>query len=414
MKFFWVGAAYPEGINAVMEKLNEENLKNMSYDVLKEKIYDAGLDYVSKGWSSALELMGYEMEYVMYNAEILQHKWYIENVKKTVDEVTLEEILYLQIKKFKPQIIYVNDCLSESFINRLRNDISALRLVIAWSGSAVAKNTHLINMWRSVDFILCCAPESVRYLKAQGAKCFHMNHAFFYDDKFIYPATKCENAVTFIGSLIRNKDYHMFREKMLLELSRKMPVKIYSPSACCKLHSYIKALFKIGIYDLLQALPFVDTFLGNKFERLSELKNAGRPLLPVNSSLKTYLCRPVFGFEMLDVLHSSEVVLNIHADSSPQYASNMRLYEATGVNSCLLTDHKENIGELFKVNEEIVTYTCVEDCVEKASWLIKHPDVRKRIAIAGNRRCMKDHTYATRAKQLDGIIKNELSVVDLF
>lgn len=108
---------------------------------------------------------------------------------------------------------------------------------------------------------------------------------------------------------------------------------------------------------------------------------------------------------MFEVLFNSDIVLNIHADSSPEYASNMRLYEATGVGSCLLTDSKKNMKDLFTPEKEVVIYDSISDCIEKATWLMQHPEERERIAKAGKRRCLQDHTYDNRAVEFDKIIR---------
>ena len=44
----------------------------------------------------------------------------------------------------------------------------------------------------------------------------------------------------------------------------------------------------------------------------------------------------------------------------------MRLFEATGSGACLVTDWKENLGELFEPDVEVVTYRSVAECVKKS------------------------------------------------
>src|SRR5262249_9046480 len=94
---------------------------------------------------------------------------------------------------------------------------------------------------------------------------------------------------------------------------------------------------------------------------------------PAAGALLRGRLRPaVYGLEMFRTLRDAEVTLNIHADTSPRYASNMRLFEATGVGSCLLTDSRENLGELFDPETEIVTYRSAGECLEKIDWLLSH------------------------------------------
>ena len=81
----------------------------------------------------------------------------------------------------------------------------------------------------------------------------------------------------------------------------------------------------------------------------------------------------------------------------------MRLFEVTGVGSCLLTDEKDNLGQLF-TTDEVVTYTTPEDCIEKIEWLLTHEREREKIALRGQQRTLKDHTFAQRVKQFCKIL----------
>ena len=69
----------------------------------------------------------------------------------------------------------------------------------------------------------------------------------------------------------------------------------------------------------------------------------------------------VFGIDMYQVLADSRITLNTHANNNPNEAGNMRLFEATGAGSCLLTDWKQNLNDYFKVDSEIVTFRTKEE-----------------------------------------------------
>jgi spore maturation protein CgeB len=135
---------------------------------------------------------------------------------------------------------------------------------------------------------------------------------------------------------------------------------------------------------------------------------SSQPLCPVNPALKPVIKSPVYGLEMFQVLHDSHVVLNAHADSSPQYVSNMRLFETTGVGTCMLVDWKENLADLFDVDKEVVAYRSVGECLEKVQWLSEHPEEGAAIAIAGQKRTLAEHTFSHRAPHLNRLIKNLL------
>jgi len=118
---------------------------------------------------------------------------------------------------------------------------------------------------------------------------------------------------------------------------------------------------------------------------------------------------PLFGLNMFQQLHDSRVALNTHIDISTFNASNMRLFEATGVGTCLLTDWKSNLSGLFELDSEVVAYRDEDECVEKVEYLLGHDSERRSIAAAGQRRTLRDHSFAHRAAQLDGVILEALT-----
>ena len=121
---------------------------------------------------------------------------------------------------------------------------------------------------------------------------------------------------------------------------------------------------------------------------------------PVNLHLKPYMRPPLYGNKMFQVLHDSKATFNCHINISPRTANNVRLYEATGIGTCLVTDWKENLKDLFEPDQEVVTYRSYEECIEKVRWLLNNPNERERIAKAGQARTLKQHTWTDRAEKL--------------
>ena len=107
---------------------------------------------------------------------------------------------------------------------------------------------------------------------------------------------------------------------------------------------------------------------------------------------------------MYGVLASSRVTINSHIDIAGNQAGNMRLFEATGVGACLVTDWKENIADYFEPESEVVTYRSPDECLEIIRWLLANPKERDRIAHAGQVRALRTHSFAERARRLDRII----------
>lgn len=116
----------------------------------------------------------------------------------------------------------------------------------------------------------------------------------------------------------------------------------------------------------------------------------------------------VWGLDMYKALARSKVTLNRHIGVAENFANNMRLYEATGMGSMLITDHKDNINSLFKVGKELVTYRSVAEAVELVQHYAAHPEEAARIAYEGQARTLSEHTYAHRMQELVPVLRRHL------
>ena len=116
-----------------------------------------------------------------------------------------------------------------------------------------------------------------------------------------------------------------------------------------------------------------------------------------------------FGLEMYCILHRSRATVNFHiVDVAGPYANNMRLFEATGIGTLLVTDWKENLHTMFEPEREVVTFRSKEECREKIEHFLAHPAERDAIAAAGQQRVLREHTWAIRMQQLVEIIEPRL------
>ena len=116
----------------------------------------------------------------------------------------------------------------------------------------------------------------------------------------------------------------------------------------------------------------------------------------------------VWGLDMYRVLARSRITLNRHINVAENNANNMRLYEATGVGTLLLTDRKDNLHELFDIGREVVAYSTKEEVVELVRYYLDHPEEAAKIAKAGQARTLREHTYLQRMQELVPILKRYL------
>jgi spore maturation protein CgeB len=160
-----------------------------------------------------------------------------------------------------------------------------------------------------------------------------------------------------------------------------------------------KMLSTIGLQGVAKSLPFVQ-----KAHYLEEM-----PSNPVHVDAIKAIAKPsVYGLEMFKALSHAKIAFNYHGEGSGEYACNVRLFEVTGAGSCLITDWKKNLHELFELDTEIVTFRSASECIEKVQWLLDHPNETAEIARRGQKRALRDHNYRIRAEILHKIILNNL------
>ncbi len=130
--------------------------------------------------------------------------------------------------------------------------------------------------------------------------------------------------------------------------------------------------------------------------------------LPRDSRIRQHYRGESWGIEMYQILRNSKITLNHHIDIAESYANNMRLFEATGVGTLLITDWKVNLHEMFEPGKEVVAYRTPEECAELVRYYLERDDEREGIARAGQARTLREHTYYQRMKELVDIVQKYL------
>ncbi len=363
-------------------------------------------------WKDALEPLGYEVLEVLANVEMVQKTWAAERDFAYDDATWKYDILKGQILEFQPEILFVADMFqfSPEWIQAVRASCPSIRLVVGWCGGPWP-NDALFNAY---DFTLSCVPEIVELLNGRGHHTFHLNHAF---DPRILDRLDTSHPPTidfsFIGNINRNNQFHVARDVTLERLVADINVEIFTLAlyADDRFSTNARRLAKVQLFQLLQRLKHIGVPT-QRVERLPLFKSVARltdaPHRAINPRLKPFMQPPRFGIPMFQTLRDSKATFNSHIDLSANSASNMRLFEATGVGTCLVTDHKTNLHDLFEPDYEVLTYRSSEECTEKVKWLLAHPQQREAIAKAGQARTLKDHTIDKRAYQFDEILRQAL------
>jgi spore maturation protein CgeB len=86
-------------------------------------------------------------------------------------------------------------------------------------------------------------------------------------------------------------------------------------------------------------------------------------------------------------------------------AVNQRVFDVPACGAFLLTDDQDELQDLFRVGEEIITYKDKEQIPELVKYYLAHEEERNNIAMCGKERVLKDHTYRKRLNLLTESMK---------
>ncbi|MGI8543517.1 MAG: CgeB family protein [Aridibacter sp.] len=387
-------------------------LKNQTYAVQHKELIEDCFG-ASDFWSKGLNKLGYETVDLIANAEFLQKTWANENDVKFDENNWLFEIATAQIKKFRPDILFIADytTFTAEFIKNIRRVCSSIRLILGWCGAGYF-DTSIFREW---DIALSCIPEMVADFNEKGIRSYHINHAFaprILDKLNLKSQPNVDFA--FVGSVVKHNKFHIEREQLLIHLVKFTNLQIWADLERPSFKQRYNVLARRWVYDIINIgkNAGVSEEIFNTFPLLRKVAKWESP-----PNLEQFVDRQIlrrtypalFGIEMFQKLRDSRIVFNNHIDVSPVSASNMRLFETTGVGACLITDWKENISDLFEPDKEVLTYRSAEECAEKVKYLLEHEDERSAIAAAGQRRTLSEHTFDKRTARIDEIIRKSLT-----
>ena len=131
---------------------------------------------------------------------------------------------------------------------------------------------------------------------------------------------------------------------------------------------------------------------GNRWQRNMPLISA-----PLRARIDD---RPIWGKDLHRLLGQSKIVLNITRTDffGAETGINLRVFEALAAGCFLLTDHCDEIAELFKVGEEIETFRSAQELKDKVEHYLTHPEQRLSIASNGATAFKKRHSWSARLR----------------
>jgi len=377
---------YPKFVNQLIE--NNPDIAGLSFDEMHDRFARTRFGW-SDWFATHMRMLGNEAEDHFVNIKPLQVSWAREHGVRFSEKAWLRDIVVAQINVSNPDVVFLEDTylFDKKFRRLLRESVNKGTVFMGWKASSVRD----LSEFNDLDAILSSIPDMVRQFRERGAKSYHVRHGFEHSllDEVPEPLPD-KHEFVFVGSIGKS---HTTRLRLVKVLMDKTPLEIW------------------GMLDSRGfGLHVTRTILGKAKLMKPDRSGISDPLelLKVAKKYGSRINDPIFGLEMFNLLANSRVTFNNHIDCDESLASNMRLFEATGMASCLVTEESPGLKEVFQPGSEVVTYRSAEECVEKVEYLLSHESEREKIATAGQRRTLKDHTLRDRVMQIDQIIKEIL------
>jgi hypothetical protein len=339
---------------------SNSGLERRSYDEQWQALMDTFFG-TADSYSHHLRELGHEAHEVVVNAEPLQRAWAREHgVRRPLlgglGRKADRALVLAQADWFQPEVVYVQHL---SFLSpeTLEALAATSRLLAGQIASEAPGPEHLSRF----GLILTSFPHYVPMLRELGIAAEYLKLAF--DPRVLerLPPTTPRHGAAFVGNLGRAQ--HARGNDLLERAAERAPIEVWG-------------------YNV-------------------EGRPSGSPLV------RRYHGE-AWGIDMFRVLAEARIAVNRHIDVAEDNANNMRLYEATGVGSLLLTDARRNLGDLFEVGSEVIAYRDEDELVEAVEHYLSHEDERAAVAAAGQQRTLREHNYAVRMRELSRVLDSYL------
>jgi len=370
-RFMEVTSLYSEYVNRVENEVSG-TYKELCDAIINDRYCE------SRPLHKELNLMGVESCIVFYNYDKAQKVWDDDPIKDRLS------IFIRQLKEFQPDVLMVSDVsmFSKDNINTFREVLGRTAKIICFHFSTFTKD--IIEALGAYDLCLTGSEKYVNDLIEYNANTKLLRHAF--DTSVLANCSKEKiNKVAFVGSVYLGKDMHSNRVEMLKALLKAgIPFDFYGKIL-------VRSMGWRGLLEWFMEGP--KKFVGDIITLL-KIKNKSK--------------KSTYGIDYYKTISRYMINLNCHAPINGAGAGNMRMYEVTGVGSCLVTDSRKENTDIFKPDEEIVVYEDICDLVNKVKYLMDNPEVCKKISENGQKRTLNEYSYARKAEILDGYIEKLL------
>ena len=359
-KTLFIQTFYPEFLSGLYA--DDATLHNLPFDEQRQRLLATAFG-AGDAYSNGLRALECEATDVICNADLLQARWAAEHGVQLAGNIhdRRRQVVAAQIAAYRPEVLYVFEWspLGDTFLAEMKPQV---RLLVGQIASPLPAS----RTFAAYDLMISSWPPLVEHFRSEGLAAESLRLGF--DARVLnrLEPQDPEYNVTFVGGFAPS---HTDRIKWLERLLAEVEIEV----------------FGYGVENT-----------------------------PARSPIREHHRGEVWGWKMYQTLQRSRITLNRHAGIDirgkvdTRFANNMRLYEATGAGTCLISEDRDNLADLFEVGREVVVYRDENDCVAKIRHYLHHENERIRIAQSGQQRTLRDHTYTDRMGELREILTGRL------
>ncbi len=331
--------------------------------------------------SRVMKSLGHEAQEIVCDLEPLQRTWAWERGVDVTDRDWRTQVVTKQICDWKPEVLYLQnyDVLPPQIRRDLKGYFPSVELLVIQQRGA-EQTPALMRELATADVLITSSPLLERACRKAG----------------LFPHLVYEGFDP--GVLSELPAPSQIDERRLHDFSFAGTTGVAAGYA--KRHT--------DLVRLLEHSP-LEVWACESTEATRPRRRLGRRECTITARAGARGHGAVFGLDYYGVLQRSRVTFDAPRDRGRGFVDSTRLFEATGVGTCLLTAASANVEHLFEDGREIVTYTGIDDCLEKVEYLLEHDAERGAIANAGRTRTLSQHTVRNRAKAIDEVIQEALA-----
>lgn len=362
MKIIFVVKYYDAYRATFYSKLKD--IDQCDYDDLNERFIHDHFSF----YSSLIKILrskGHSAELIIPNCNVVREKWQTKLGES--NQINNYDFVLSAAKFYKPDIIFLSS--NFEYFGKFSNTLKSIcKALFCWI-SCPYDNRMDLSMF---DHVFTLFPPHYEAFKKDKIETTLVTAGF--DDEVLKQFDKIKPSeiipFSFIGGI---GAFHKRREYYLKKICKKTPLQLwgYGFSSDNRIKKTLKNIKNGFVYS--------KHFNGQ-----------------------------AWGMEMFDVLYRSKITLNVHGDIADNFSVNMRLFEATGMGTLLLTDYSESIHKLFIPDVEIVTFNSPDEAIEKYNYYAEHEEERLKIAKAGQQKTLAHYNYRSIANTFISVFEKHL------